>query len=56
MDNEDEGFSVVNTKGRKTLRDFVLEWNANNVDESESEYKTMYPWNPADRWTPVLNT
>ncbi len=56
VDNEDEGFSVVNTKGRKTLRDYVLEWNENNVDESEFEYKTMYPWNPADRWTPVLNS
>ncbi len=56
VDNEDEGFSVINTKGRKTLREFVLEWNEENVDESEFEYKTMYPWNPADRWTPVLNS
>ncbi len=56
VDNEDEGFSVINTKGRKTLREFILEWNEENVDESEFEYKVMYPWNPADRWTPVLNS
>ncbi len=56
VDNEDDGFSVVNTKGRKTLRDYVQEWNENNIDDSEFEYKTMYPWNPADRWTPVLNS
>ncbi len=56
VDNEDEGFSVLNTKGRKTLRDYIQEWNENNVDESEFEYKTMYPWNPAEKWTPVLNS
>ena len=56
VDNEDEGFSVINTKGRKTLREYILEWNEENVDESEFEYKVMYPWNPADRWTPVLNS
>ncbi len=56
VDNEDEGFSVINTKGRKTLRELILEWNEENVDESEFGYKVMYPWNPADRWTPVLNS
>jgi hypothetical protein len=56
VDNEDPGFSVVNTAGKKTLKEYIL--SSRDEEESEmdgSEYKTLSFWRPAPRWTPVLN-
>jgi ABC-type transport system involved in multi-copper enzyme maturation permease subunit len=56
VDNEDPGFSVVNNKGRKTLKEIVLASRDEEVEDDEFEYKTLSPWNPAGRWTPVLSS
>jgi len=56
VDNEDEGFSVVNTQGRKTLRELIQSYQEEDVDDDEFEYKTLRPWRPEGRWTPVLNS
>ena len=56
VDNEDEGFSVVNTTGRKTLKEIILSSRADEEEENGSEYKTLSFWRPAARWTPVLNS
>ena len=56
VDNEDPGFSVVNNKGRKTLKEILL--SRMDVEKAEEgfEYKTLFPWHPASRWTKVLES
>ncbi|GAF02313.1 golvesin C-terminal-like domain-containing protein [Saccharicrinis fermentans] len=56
VDNEDEGFSVVNTSGRKTLKEVILTMQDEENVENGSEYKTLSFYRPATRWTPVLNS
>ncbi|WP_143525006.1 golvesin C-terminal-like domain-containing protein [Labilibacter marinus] len=56
VDNEHEGFSVVNTTGRKTLKEYILEMKDEENVENGSEYKTLSFFRPASRWTPVLNS
>ncbi len=55
VDNEDEGFSIVNTAGRKTVKELILINNDEENEENGSDYKTLSFWRPAARWTPVLN-
>ncbi|MGQ1787469.1 MULTISPECIES: golvesin C-terminal-like domain-containing protein [unclassified Saccharicrinis] len=56
VDNENEGFSVVNTSGRKTLKEMILTSQDEENEENGSEYKTLSFFRPPARWTPVLNS
>ncbi len=56
VDNENEGFSVVNISGRKTLKEIIRASRDNDNKENGSEYKTLSFFRPAPRWTPVLNS
>ncbi|SMO77806.1 ABC-type transport system involved in multi-copper enzyme maturation, permease component [Saccharicrinis carchari] len=54
VDNEDSGFSVVNTSGKKTLKEIILTSRDQEDEMDGSEYKSLSFWRPAPRWTPVL--
>lgn len=56
VDNEDQGFSVVNTVGKKTLKEYILSSRDEEDEINGSEYKSLSFWRPAPRWTPVLNS
>ncbi|WP_439184513.1 golvesin C-terminal-like domain-containing protein [Carboxylicivirga taeanensis] len=51
VDNEDEGFSMVNTGESRTLKDW---WASRQNEEQESStYGMVRFWNPPVKWEPV---
>ena len=51
VDNEDEGFSLVNTGESRTVKDW---WAAKqNEDDEEDTYGMIRFWNPPVKWKPV---
>lgn len=51
VDNEDEGFSIVNTGESRTVKDW---WASMQNEEEESDtYGMIQFWNPPVKWKPV---
>lgn len=52
VDNEDEGFSTDNQKESKTIKDWWMKRNQENV--SSDKYQNITFWSPSPKWQPTL--
>ncbi|MGL5681838.1 MAG: hypothetical protein ACRDDZ_02130 [Marinifilaceae bacterium] len=51
IDNEDDGFRVINSNSRMKLRNLLQNWKN---EEEFTKYKDFNPWMTPGEWTPIV--
>jgi len=51
IDNEDEGFSIINQQEKNTLKDW---WMSRITTKTEDKYQFVNRWNPSPKWQFLL--